>query len=185
MLTYRCLPGHGRANAAVLDEAGTVPWVQSHDELGAALRAVLRMRPTASGRGGGVIRAAAVAAAAAHAAPAALFVPCVRTVVAPALAGIGDPGRVALTFDDGPHPRSTPHFLSLLARTQTRATFFVLGCELARAPELGREIVAAGHELAVHGWDHRCFLRRTPAALRDDLVRTTDLIGSVTGECPR
>ncbi|MFI5612117.1 glycosyltransferase [Amycolatopsis sp. NPDC051903] len=45
VLTYRCLPGHGRANAAVLDEAGTVPWVRSPDELGAALRAALAPVP--------------------------------------------------------------------------------------------------------------------------------------------
>ncbi|QRP50182.1 hypothetical protein [Amycolatopsis sp. FDAARGOS 1241] len=45
VLTYRCLPGHGRANAAVLDEAGTVPWVRSPGELGAALRTALAPAP--------------------------------------------------------------------------------------------------------------------------------------------
>ncbi|MEV6904041.1 polysaccharide deacetylase family protein [Amycolatopsis sp. NPDC051372] len=129
-----------------------------------------------------MIRVAAAGALVAHAAPAALFLPHLRT---DALAGVGDPGHVALTFDDGPHPRSTPHFLALLAKTGTRATFFVLGRELARCPELGREIVAAGHELAVHGWDHRCFLRRFPSALHDDLARTVELITDVAGVRPR
>ncbi|MEV6900270.1 glycosyltransferase [Amycolatopsis sp. NPDC051372] len=45
VLTYRCLPGHGRANAAVLDQAGTVPWVRSPDALGAALHAALQPVP--------------------------------------------------------------------------------------------------------------------------------------------
>ncbi|WP_328610704.1 polysaccharide deacetylase family protein [Amycolatopsis sp. NBC_00345] len=128
---------------------------------------------------------AAVAALAAYAGPAVLFLSPVRAAVAPGLAGLGDPGHVALTFDDGPHPRSTPHFLRLLADSGTRATFFVLGRELARTPDLGREIVAGGHEIAVHGWDHRCFLRRSPSALYDDLARTVELVTRITGARPR
>jgi peptidoglycan/xylan/chitin deacetylase (PgdA/CDA1 family) len=120
-----------------------------------------------------------------HLAPAALFVPAVRGAVAPGLAGLGRADHVALTFDDGPHPRSTPHFLAALAEQDVRATFFVLGRELARNPGLGREIAAAGHEIAVHGWDHRCLLRRRPTAIHDDLARTIDLIQDTTGRRPR
>jgi peptidoglycan/xylan/chitin deacetylase (PgdA/CDA1 family) len=61
------------------------------------------------------------------------------------LAGYGDPGHVALTFDDGPDPRSTPGFLDLLARRDIRATFFMLGSMVAAAPGLGTEVAAAGH----------------------------------------
>jgi len=53
---------------------------------------------------------------------------CARSCGQP-LSGIGDPNRVALTFDDGPHPRSTPFFLRELERRQVRATFFLLGSE--------------------------------------------------------
>jgi peptidoglycan/xylan/chitin deacetylase (PgdA/CDA1 family) len=119
-----------------------------------------------------------------HLAPAALFVPAVRDAVAPGLAGVGRADHVALTFDDGPHPRSTPHFLAALAEQDVRATFFVLGRELARDPGLGREIAAAGHEIAVHGWDHRCLLRRRPTAVHDDLARTIDLVHDSTGQRP-
>jgi len=73
-------------------------------------------------------------AAAAHAAPAALFLSPVRDALTPRLAGHGDPGHVALTFDDGPHPEATPAVLAVLRRYQVRATFFVLGGELALAP---------------------------------------------------
>jgi peptidoglycan/xylan/chitin deacetylase (PgdA/CDA1 family) len=125
------------------------------------------------------------AAAAAHLAPAALFVPFVRDTVAPRLAGHGRAGHVALTFDDGPHPRSTPLFLEELAKHGVRATFFVLGRELARSPGLGREITGNGHEIAVHGWDHRCLLRRRPSAVYDELARTVDLIHRTTGKRPR
>jgi peptidoglycan/xylan/chitin deacetylase (PgdA/CDA1 family) len=132
-----------------------------------------------------VIRTAAGLAVAAQVAPAALFVPALRIAVSPALAGIGAPGHIALTFDDGPHPRSTPRFLSVLAEHGVRATFFVLGRELAREPWLGKEIAAAGHEIAVHGWDHRCLLRRGVRAVHDDFARTVEVVERTTGRRPR
>jgi peptidoglycan/xylan/chitin deacetylase (PgdA/CDA1 family) len=104
---------------------------------------------------------------------------------APALAGQGDRGHVALTFDDGPDPASTPRFLTTLAALEVRATFFVLGTMLAQAPWLGGELTAAGHEVAVHGWDHRCLILRGERAAYAGLVRTCDLIGEVTGTHPR
>jgi peptidoglycan-N-acetylglucosamine deacetylase len=126
----------------------------------------------------------AVALAAAHAAPAALFLPPVRDVLAPRLAGRGEPGHVALTFDDGPHPEATPEVLAVLRRHDVRATFFVLGSRLTREPALGRAIAADGHEVAVHGWDHRCLLTRGPRAVHDDLARTADVVERVTGARP-
>jgi peptidoglycan/xylan/chitin deacetylase (PgdA/CDA1 family) len=55
---------------------------------------------------------------------------------------------------------------------------------LAGAPWLARELVAGGHELAVHGWDHRCLLLRGEPAIYSGLVRTRDLIGELTGRAP-
>jgi peptidoglycan-N-acetylglucosamine deacetylase len=132
-----------------------------------------------------VTTAAVVTAAVAETAPAALFVPAVRDALAPRLAGRGDPGHVALTFDDGPHPEATPRVLAVLDRYEVRATFFVLGRELARTPGLGRALVERGHEVAVHGWDHRCLLRRGPIAVHDDLARTVDVVHRATGHRPR
>lgn len=62
---------------------------------------------------------------------------------------------VAITFADGPDPGSTSAFLEVLRRTNARATFFVLAERALRHPELTAQIRADGHELAVHGWDHR------------------------------
>ncbi|MDX6474700.1 MAG: hypothetical protein QOH95_211, partial [Gaiellaceae bacterium] len=59
--------------------------------------------------------------------------------------------RVALTFDDGPHPEGTPAVLDTLARHGASATFFLVGEQVARDPSLAREIVDAGHEVAAHG----------------------------------
>lgn len=131
------------------------------------------------------IAGACAAAFALHAAPAAIAMAGVRRGLLPALAGIGRPGHIALTFDDGPDPTSTPYFLRALAEADVRATFFVLGIMLDRDPGLGREIVARGHELAVHGWDHRNLLRRSPYATYDDISRTRDLVIETTGVIPR
>lgn len=125
-----------------------------------------------------------VGVAAAHALPAAMFWPALRRTLAPGLAGVGDPGHVALTFDDGPHPDSTPHFLTELAKRDVRATFFVLGSELAKAPWLGREIVDAGHEIALHGWEHRYLVRYGPRRTHSDLEHARDVIAEVTGVTP-
>lgn len=131
------------------------------------------------------IRRDAALAAAVHVAPALSAITPLRRRLLPRLAGIGDPGHVALTFDDGPDLRSTPAFLDVLAAHQVRATFFLLGRMLADAPGLAGEMVAAGHELAVHGWDHRCLVARGPTSTYRDLARTRDLITTLTGRPPR
>jgi peptidoglycan-N-acetylglucosamine deacetylase len=78
---------------------------------------------------------------------------------------------VALTFDDGPHPDGTPAVLEVLAGAGARATFFVIGEQVERRPELVARIVAAGHQVALHGYRHRLQLRLSAAQLADDLVR--------------
>src|SRR5262245_23501370 len=62
--------------------------------------------------------------------------------------------EVWLTIDDGPDPEDTPRLLALLAEHGARATFFVIGEKAERHPELIRDIVAAGHEVAHHTYTH-------------------------------
>jgi peptidoglycan/xylan/chitin deacetylase (PgdA/CDA1 family) len=131
------------------------------------------------------LRAATVLTGAAHAAPALASIAPLRRRFLPGLAGVGHPGHIALTFDDGPDPRSTPAFLDVLAEYQVKATFFLLGRMLVEAPELGRELAAAGHEVAVHGWEHRLMLLRGPRATYEDLTMARDLIAVTSGEAPR
>jgi peptidoglycan-N-acetylglucosamine deacetylase len=131
------------------------------------------------------VGAAVAGAAVAQAGPGVTGFGQVRRVLFPRLAGRGDPGHVALTFDDGPDPASTPQFASVLAKHGVKATFFLLGSMVERAPGLAADLAAAGHEIGVHGWDHRYLPTRTPAAARSDIRRATDLIERVTGSRPR
>lgn len=91
---------------------------------------------------------------------------------------------VALTFDDGPHPEGTPAVLAELARRGARATFFLVGEQVRRQPELACEIAAAGHELALHGDRHALLLRRRVLELADDLARAAATIADATGVVP-
>lgn len=132
-----------------------------------------------------VVGLAVAALAAGHAGPALSAAIPLRRRLLPRLAGVGNPRTVALTFDDGPDPASTPAFLAELDRLGVRATFFVLGAMLDRAPDLGRRLRDGGHEVAVHGWTHRNHLRLGPWRVFDELARTADLVQRVTGSPPR
>jgi peptidoglycan/xylan/chitin deacetylase (PgdA/CDA1 family) len=89
-----------------------------------------------------------------------------------------DTGRklVALTLDDGPTPEFTAEVLSILRQHGARATFFVTGSELERAPELGRAIVRDGHELGNHSYSHTRMIGSSLAFIADELEKTDRLI---------
>lgn len=96
----------------------------------------------------------------------------------------GAPG-VAITFDDGPHPEGTPAILAILAAAEIKATFFLVGEQVERRPELVREILAGGHLVALHGYRHRCQLWLTGADLAEDYRRGAAAIEEVTGRTPK
>ena len=144
-------------------------------------------------RGGGhvlrrtarLVVAAGASAALAHALPAATSLPSLRRQLFPGLAGVGTPDHVALTFDDGPDRLSTPHFLRLLERRRVHATFFLLGRMAMRAPHVVTQIRDAGHEIGLHGYDHRCLLARGPGETFDDLARGRDALVAAGAAPPR
>lgn len=125
------------------------------------------------------------ALAAVHAAPVISTFGPLRNRAMLRLSGQGRPDHVALTFDDGPDRQSTPHFLRLLEARGVRATFFLLGSMLVRAPGLAEEMAAAGHEIAIHGWAHRPLLLRGHRATYDDLAHARDAVTEIVGEQPR
>ncbi len=81
---------------------------------------------------------------------------------------------VALTFDDGPDPRTTPAVLDRLDHLSLSATFFCLGAQVARHPELVDEISRRGHQVETHGYHHAHHFARTPRWVRADLDRAVD-----------
>jgi peptidoglycan/xylan/chitin deacetylase (PgdA/CDA1 family) len=83
---------------------------------------------------------------------------------------------VAVTFDDGPAPAYTDSVLTVLADSNVRATFFVVGSGLERHADLGRRIVAAGHELGNHSYSHQRMVWKTPAFVRREVEQTDSLI---------
>ena len=90
-------------------------------------------------------------------------------------------GAVALTFDDGPHPEHTPAMLDMLARAGVRATFFVVGREVEKHPEVARRIVAEGHGIGGHSYDHTVITTLSSAALVADLAHCRQVIRTATG----
>src|SRR5512146_2963832 len=89
--------------------------------------------------------------------------------------------RVALTFDDGPD-ELTPRYLERLDDLGVPATFFVCGARAAERPELVREYLRRGHQLANHGYDHQSFPTLSRRALLDQVRQTDTAIGGqVTG----
>lgn len=132
----------------------------------------------------GLIGAGALAGAA-HVAPAATSWRWMRCRLLPVLSGVGDPCHVALTFDDGPDPASTPAFLDRLDELGWRATFFLLGQQVRRDRGLAREVADRAHEIGVHGDVHTSHLRRPATWTVPDLLRARDLIADVTGTTSR
>jgi peptidoglycan/xylan/chitin deacetylase (PgdA/CDA1 family) len=96
----------------------------------------------------------------------------------------GNVPRVAITFDDGPNPETTPRVLDALAAADVKATFFLLGRHVDRWPDLARRVATEGHTVANHGWYHRKLHVRSSGYVRDDIARGTASIVAATGVVP-
>jgi peptidoglycan/xylan/chitin deacetylase (PgdA/CDA1 family) len=86
---------------------------------------------------------------------------------------------VALTFDDGPHPDSTPALLAALRRAGVRATFFLVGEAVERWPEIVRQIAAEGHTIGNHTQRHRLLCFRTAAEVADEIAACQGALAKV------
>lgn len=95
------------------------------------------------------------------------------------------PGKLALTFDDGPDPRWTPQILDILKREHVPATFFVIGEKAIGHPELLRRMVAEGHTLGNHSYTHPDMSKVPPSWLRFELNSTQRVVEAYTGRAMR
>ena len=93
----------------------------------------------------------------------------------------GDETRreLALTFDDGPHPRDTPRVLDVLAKHNVHATFFLVGQSVQRYPHLVKQIYQAGHQLALHCYRHIPFPMVNPSMLHEQLERAQNSVAEI------
>ncbi len=87
--------------------------------------------------------------------------------------------EIALSFDDGPHPRYTPQILEILAEYGVRATFFMVGENVTYYPAAAEAVVAAGHEIGNHTFSHRRFSRMDEGEMRREIAACEEAIASV------
>lgn len=93
-----------------------------------------------------------------------------------------EPKYVALTFDDGPSPRCTPRLLDGLRDLGARATFFVVGCQAVKDPDIVCRMAAEGHQVGNHSYDHAALDRLTPAQALADLEKNDRLLRDLLGD---
>jgi len=86
---------------------------------------------------------------------------------------------VALTFDDGPDPMHTPRVLAALDRHQVKATFFMMGRNVERYPDIAREVLRRGHEIGNHSYSHPKLVLMSPRRVREEVERTDALLRGI------
>ncbi|MBQ8357168.1 MAG: polysaccharide deacetylase family protein [Clostridia bacterium] len=93
--------------------------------------------------------------------------------------------QIALTFDDGPHPRYTPIILDILKEFGIPATFFAVGVNVETYPQLIRRIVEEGHELGNHTYNHYHVAKMSTETLLRDISLCSNAIEKITEQKPR
>lgn len=93
--------------------------------------------------------------------------------------------KIAITFDDGPNPDYTADLLKGLKERGVAATFFLLGTEIEKSPELVEQMYEDGHLIGTHSYQHVNLCNLTDEAAIEQVVKTNTLIEEITGECPQ
>ena len=88
--------------------------------------------------------------------------------------------RVALTFDDGPHPRYTPQILAILEEYGIKATFFVIGQNIDNYPEAFEAILQSGCEIGNHTYTHKNMAKMSEEEIEQELSRTEEAVARFT-----
>jgi peptidoglycan/xylan/chitin deacetylase (PgdA/CDA1 family) len=91
---------------------------------------------------------------------------------------------VAMTFDDGPHPKLTPRLLDILKERGLKATFYVIGQNVVQYPEIMQRMVAEGHEIGNHSYTHPSFTKVSAAKLGEEISKSNEVILQVCGVKP-
>lgn len=140
---------------------------------------VYRMHGKSSIRLGKVMRTSAILMAA--------FILCGAAVMSDRLSAkaageMEDNKKIAITFDDGPHPYYTEQLLNGLKERGVKATFFVTGMHAEQYPELIRRMSEEGHLIGNHTYSHMQLSSSNSEAFKEELVRTNETIEQLTGQ---
>lgn len=93
--------------------------------------------------------------------------------------------KIALTFDDGPHPVYTERILDILAEYGAKATFFSIGENAQRRPEIIKRMVEEGHEIGNHTWSHHLIWELNRDGVINELIRTATVISEICDFQPK
>ena len=91
---------------------------------------------------------------------------------------------IALTFDDGPHPKHTTRLLDMLKERGVKATFYVLGQNVVQYPEIMQRMVAEGHEIGNHSYTHPSLNKISAAKLTEEITKANEAILQSCGVRP-
>ena len=95
-----------------------------------------------------------------------------------------DQPYIAMTFDDGPSAENTPRLLEMLKQRNIKATFFLIGQNVASNPDLVRRILAEGHEIGNHSWTHPQLSKLSDQKVTVEITKTQDAIKEASGFTP-
>jgi peptidoglycan/xylan/chitin deacetylase (PgdA/CDA1 family) len=95
------------------------------------------------------------------------------------------PGTIALTFDDGPNPVYTRQILAILKENNIKATFFVVGANAKKYPDVIKEIHAQGHVIASHSQTHPMLTKISHAQLENEISEPQVIVNNIIGEKPK
>jgi peptidoglycan/xylan/chitin deacetylase (PgdA/CDA1 family) len=92
---------------------------------------------------------------------------------------------IAMTFDDGPSPETTPRLLDILKQRNIKATFFMIGQNAERNPEIVKRILADGHEIGNHSWSHPPLAKLSDDKVTEEITKTQSAIKNASGYTPK
>ncbi|WP_281944181.1 polysaccharide deacetylase family protein [Paenibacillus tyrfis] len=94
-------------------------------------------------------------------------------------------GQVALTFDDAPDTTFTPQVLDVLKKYEVRATFFLVGAQAEKHPEMVKRIVREGHVIGNHSYSHKLFTKLSDDLFQSQVLQTQQTLKRLIGYSPR
>lgn len=98
---------------------------------------------------------------------------------------VDSPKKIALTFDDGPHPYYTQQLLDGLKERDAKASFFVMGKQAEACPELILRMQTEGHLIGNHTYSHLQLGKENRETFKAELIKTNELLRGITGEEPQ